>query len=252
MQQQRRGGVFEHAAVAGVEISFSRKVLGKHDVVCVEFDMVVGDGLAFGVSSNAGAVDQRADRNKETVDQHGVVGRESEITARRAISESMSIDQDRLGQLGCRVAKQIKATVANPCDRTYRTSRRHDALTNRKMLDRGFAPFGQNAGTGAEAGRSAQEDVRAAAAVRGEMEEVASVVAGHLLGIGVAALADRQQIGARRQASRSAAGIGQERHVDAAAELQHRVAADPAGPDDFLASAADRSAGAGPTRGNNL
>ena len=46
------------------------------------------------------------------------------------------------------------------------------------------------------------------------MEERARVATGHLLGVGVAALADGQQICGRIQVGRSAADIRQKRHVD--------------------------------------
>ena len=75
---RRRGfwyaAVFEHRAVACVEIGLAGRAFGVQHIVPGEFEMAVGDLVAWHLL-NRGAVDEVADGDKRPIDQHSMVGR---------------------------------------------------------------------------------------------------------------------------------------------------------------------------------
>ena len=136
MQDHRRAGILEHAAIAGVQVALGRLALGQQNVVSFELDMVVGYGVALSLALDAGAVDQQPRRDQSAVEQNGVVRRYQQVAAWCAVGECIGTEPDRLHLLGCRMAPQIEVALADPAYRPRGAGQRHHAVADPQILHR--------------------------------------------------------------------------------------------------------------------
>ena len=126
----------EEAAIAHLEVAFSRHVLGEDDVVALQFDVLVGDVVDI-LLNDRGAVDERHRWDQhlaQHVDADRVAGRHAEVARRTIGPEGMCTDAHGHDLLPARVAATSGDAAAEPADRAMRARRRHYEVADGEIL----------------------------------------------------------------------------------------------------------------------
>ena len=144
MQHQRRAGVGEEPAVAGVDVALRRQPLGQQDGVLVQLHVVVIDRRPVEFLADGGAVHQLPGADQLAVHEDGVVRRDQQIAVRHAVGEGVALDADRRHGLRTRMAGEIDAAMAEPvtvCGISWPSTRVMTCLPGRSFST-GSSPSG--------------------------------------------------------------------------------------------------------------
>ena len=107
-------GIVEIGAIAGVEIGFAGHVLGEHEIVVRQFDVVI-DHDGAGELRDRCAVDEMADGDEDAVEEDGVFGREKEVVRRHVLGDGVGADADGPDGVRIGVAGGLDAAMWWPC-----------------------------------------------------------------------------------------------------------------------------------------
>ena len=108
-------GVFEKAAMAGVQKAFGGGPFGDQRVVAVKFDMPVGDVRAGKIMRDEDAVDQVFRLDQRAVQQQGVVWGDDEVAAGDAVSEGAGGDANWADCFGARMFCEAEGAPSSMC-----------------------------------------------------------------------------------------------------------------------------------------
>ena len=149
--QRDCAAIRERPAIAGVEIAFAGQSLGQQHVVRGKLHMVVRD-RRHALLRDGGAVDEVAHRDQHAFDEHGMVGREQQITKRLAGGEGAGADAHRPDIVRARMQVAAQPPMAEPDHLGAAAAGEQHAVAGPQMLDRHVAGRRGDAGAGGEAG----------------------------------------------------------------------------------------------------